>query len=94
MRHDAPNAMASTEGPSSRAKPLAGHCSQVNCALLGIARTELGEEEALMTKSERRGVHYRDLAAKCRDKGDKTPESQARAVLFEVAATWERMAAL
>jgi hypothetical protein len=47
-----------------------------------------------MTKSEARGVHYRDLADKCRVKGDNIPDGQARAVLFEVAATWERLAAL
>ena len=47
-----------------------------------------------MTKSEARGVRYRDLADKCRVKGDSIPDGQTRAVLFEAAATWERLAAL
>jgi hypothetical protein len=47
-----------------------------------------------MTKSEGRGVHYRDLAAKCREKGDEMPNGQARALMLEVATAWEWLAEL
>lgn len=86
--------MGSTEFPSALAKPLAGHRSQGNCALLGIRAIVAGWRGGAYDQVRRPRVHYRDLAAKCRDKGDKIPDSQARAVLFEVAATWERLAAL
>jgi hypothetical protein len=43
----------------------------------------------LVTKSEGRGVHYRDLAAKCGDKGNKIPDSRRLGqppVMTDVAA--------
>lgn len=47
-----------------------------------------------MSRSEVRAANYRDLAAKCREKGNEMPNGPARALMLEVATTWERLAVL
>jgi hypothetical protein len=47
-----------------------------------------------MRRSESRADRYRKLAAICREKGNQTAGAAPRALMLEVAATWERLAAL